>query len=229
MAPFSTTTHHVDNINIESVLLEFNQKTEEQIFFIQIGANDGLKQDAITELVKRFNWKGILVEPVPTYFERLQESFAGYEVSFENSAVTAHNGTQLIYRLAPSAADFPFWWEGLASLDKSIVLSHEAEIDNIEQHITQEPIQTIRFDTLLAKYDVSYIHVLHIDTEGHDYEIIRMIDFAKIRPEIIIYEYHHLTVRTYHQSIIYLKDNGYQVYQSDDSYDAIAIDATLLE
>lgn len=155
-------------------------------------------------------------------------SFTGCDVYFENSAVTTHNGTQLIYRLAPNIADYPDWWDGLASLDKNIVLSHKSDIENIEQYLVHETIQTISFATLLAKYDVTYLHILHIDTEGHDFEIIKLIDFSVIRPEIIIYEYQHLTVHTYFNSVTYLKDNGYVVYQSDDSYDTIAIDSALV-
>lgn len=72
MSSSSNTSRYVDNINIHSVLLDFNSKTEEQVFFIQIGANDGTKKDATTELIKQFNWKGILVEPVLDYFKKLQ-------------------------------------------------------------------------------------------------------------------------------------------------------------
>lgn len=228
MAAASKTSHYVENIDIQSVLIEFNSKTEEQIFFIQIGANDGTKDDAITKLIKRFGWKGVLVEPVLDYFMKLQVSFAGHDVYFENSAVTNHNGTQLIYRLAPTITDYPDWWDGLASLDKNIVLSHKEDIDNIENFLVPELIQTIKFNDLLLKYKVDYLHILHIDTEGHDYDIIKMVNFAEIRPEIIIYEYQHLTVRAYHQSIIFLKERGYVVYQSNNSYDLIAIESNLI-
>ncbi|HVT37239.1 MAG TPA: FkbM family methyltransferase, partial [Nevskiaceae bacterium] len=34
---------------------------------------------------------------------------------------------------------------------------------------------------------------LHTDTEGHDYEIIKLIDFGRFRPSLLVYEHHHLT------------------------------------
>ncbi len=35
------------------------------LHFIQIGANDGVTNDPIHDLVKSYHWKGVLVEPLP--------------------------------------------------------------------------------------------------------------------------------------------------------------------
>jgi hypothetical protein len=34
---------------------------------------------------------------------------------------------------------------------------------------------------------------LSIDTEGHDYEVIKQIDFRTLRPGIMLYEHRHLS------------------------------------
>ena len=44
-------------------------------FFVQIGANDGRIDDPIYKLISRYRLKGLLVEPVPDFFESLVETY----------------------------------------------------------------------------------------------------------------------------------------------------------
>ncbi|OLE96238.1 MAG: hypothetical protein AUG75_22840 [Cyanobacteria bacterium 13_1_20CM_4_61_6] len=48
-------------------------------------------------------------------------------------------------------------------------------------------------DTLLERSQASHVDLLLIDTEGHDWEILRSIDFARWRPRLVIYEHYHLS------------------------------------
>jgi hypothetical protein len=44
------------------------------------------------------------------------------------------------------------------------------------------------FAALLSKYNITYLDILVIDTEGYDFEILKMIDFATLMPAIIQFE-----------------------------------------
>ena len=205
------------------ILSAYIKQAEGQIFFIQIGANDGTKDDAIVKFVKENRWQGILVEPVKYLFDKLIITYAGYDLILENSAITNSNGLGQIFRLENNDLPLPLWFDGLASFDKNILLSHNLDITDIDSLIIEETVNTITWNSLIDKYKVNKINILHIDTEGYDWDIIKMIEFDKIQPEIIIYEYHHLTVYNCNKSIIYLKNNGYYVFRSSNSYDIIAI------
>lgn len=45
------------------------------IFFIQIGANDGISNDPLHKFITQFCWKGILLEPLPEVFTRLTTTY----------------------------------------------------------------------------------------------------------------------------------------------------------
>src|SRR5262245_37464793 len=44
------------------------------VFFLQVGANDGLMDDPIHFLVRKYGWCGVLLEPDPQLFKRLKEN-----------------------------------------------------------------------------------------------------------------------------------------------------------
>ena len=48
---------------------------KDDFFFIQVGANDGLMCDPIRQFIVKHSWGGILVEPVPDYFELLKKNY----------------------------------------------------------------------------------------------------------------------------------------------------------
>ena len=60
----------------------------EDLFFIEIGANDGKMHDFVFKRVNKQHWRGILVEPVGYYFERLKAHYAGNDhLILENAAI----------------------------------------------------------------------------------------------------------------------------------------------
>ena len=53
--------------------------------FVCIGANDGLKNDPIAGLAEKYGWRGIMVEPQPRNFARLEHNFCGNQrIDLEN-------------------------------------------------------------------------------------------------------------------------------------------------
>ena len=65
--------------------------------------------------------------------------------------------------------------------------------------------------TLLAETGLSQVDVLQIDTEGWDYEILKLVDFTKIKPAIINYEHAHLNPDDWDSAIDLLTRNGYHI------------------
>ena len=62
---------------------------QKHISFIQIGAADGLLHDPYREFILRKNLHGVLVEPLPAQFKRLQRNYRRKKgVSFANCAVS---------------------------------------------------------------------------------------------------------------------------------------------
>jgi hypothetical protein len=84
-------------------------------------------------------------------------------------------------------------------------------------HFKEEEIETITFDSLVE--GVNHIDLLHIDTEGYDYEIIKSIDFDKHQPSLILFEHAHL--KKVSEVHAYLSDMGYVCEQYE--LDTLAI------
>lgn len=73
----------------------------EDFFFIEIGAHDGLHFDPIYPWIKKHHWRGLLVEPQPRIFKRLQANYQDEpQLLFENAAIYARDGEVSLYMFA---------------------------------------------------------------------------------------------------------------------------------
>ncbi|UCC95692.1 MAG: FkbM family methyltransferase, partial [Candidatus Omnitrophota bacterium] len=179
-------------------------------FFIQIGSCDGVKRDLIHGHILKYNWSGILVEPVRYLFQRLIKNYHGEKnLIFENIAVSREGGYRDFYYLRETNDPMPSWYDEIGSFFKDNVLKHEFAIPNIEKYIVSEKVKTITFTDLIRKYKVKKIDLLHIDAEGYDYEILKLINFKDIKPGMILFEHRHLCDGDCKKSKSLLRENGY--------------------
>ncbi len=220
---------NVPKLSIPEVLTNyFEDLPDELIHVIVIGANEGDLKDFLTEHLNRKNLRGILVEPVSYMFKSLTNKFRkNKNLLFENAAIDAKNTTRVIYGLKKDE-DLPDWAKGLGSFNKKILTEHENQLTNLRKHVIKEKVNCITLKSLVEKHNFPKINILQIDTEGHDYEIIRSIDFVNLRPEIIIFEYLHLTTYQYYSALALLDSKNYFVRRNLDSFDVIAINKEIL-
>tara|TARA_B110000211_G_scaffold48269_1_gene52308 strand:+ start:736 stop:1383 length:648 start_codon:yes stop_codon:yes gene_type:complete len=174
---------------------------------IQIGAHIGnTTNDPIFSNVDN-NSHLILVEPVPYLFEQLKQNYNERNdigsVCFINKAVSNFIGEIELTIPSPQNdfSKFPYWASQLSSINKDHIKYHSYRLgDKIyclgDILITEQiMVETTTIDEIIKDYDVSEIELLHIDTEGHDYEILMAFSF-NIKPEKILYEHKHMTKPT---------------------------------
>lgn len=177
---------------LQSVLVELEQLDD--IFFIQVGANDGIVHDPLYHYVLRNHWKGILIEPVKYYFDCLKKNYATCsQLIFENIAISVRDEVRDFYRIREGLDFLPQWTKGLGSFNRDVLMKHRWVIPNMQQYIVQEQVECLSFATLLKRHAVKKFDLVMIDTEGYDYEIIKQIDFGCVHPRAIIYEHKHFT------------------------------------
>ena len=68
-------------------------------------------------------------------------------------------------------------------------------------------------DIITTNIDVTQLDYFQVDTEGFDYEVIKMIDFNVVKPRIIKYESVNLNKDDQKNIMIFLKENGYYIFQ----------------
>lgn len=202
------------------------------VHFIQIGSNDGQHNDPIYPYIKRPGWKGILVEPVPYLFEKLKINYREYrdKLSFENSAIANESGRLKFYRLqASDTPDLPEWYDQLGSFRKEVVLRHKGVVPYFDDLFIEDTVDAITFDELLKKHKVEHLNLVHIDTEGYDYEIIKTIPFDEIEIDLIMFEHRHLSNQEYKKAVKLLHSKGFEVHKSNEESDTTAIKKHILE
>ena len=163
--------------------------------FVQVGAHDGTQLDPLREEILRRRWTGVLVEPVPYVFARLQENYAGVDrVRFENAAVSDTDGTREFHFLRErTAADEVWhWYDALGSFRREVLLSHVKQVPDIADRVVSAPMPCLTFDTLCAKHGLDHVDLVQIDTEGFDYEVVKLIDLDRLAVRLVMYENLHL-------------------------------------
>lgn len=179
------------------ILAAFARSYPEAVF-VQIGANDGLKHDHLRAHILRRQWNGVLVEPVPYLFDRLAANYDGIErVTLERAAISERDGCLPFFHVLDVSAEqrgaLPEWYDGIGSFSLEAVLRHAHQIPDIEKYVVCSDVPTLSFETLYEKHGLARLDLLAIDTEGHDWEILRRIDFQAHRPRLLMYEHYHLT------------------------------------
>ncbi len=189
-------------------------------FFIQIGANDGMKFDPTYLYVRKYGWKGILVEPVDYVFTKLKENYRSIGgLVFENVAIGNKNGFKNFYMLKKSEKEnIPLWYDEIGSFSKSHVLKHRDRIKDIGERLIIAKIKVLTLKSLLEKHRISKIDFLQIDTEGYDQYILGQIPFDKLKPSMILYEDRHLSSGEKEKCQKLLTDKGYTLIRGLDCF-----------
>jgi FkbM family methyltransferase len=188
--------------------------------FVEIGANDGEFGSALRRFILRREWSGVLVEPSPRAYARLRENYRELDrIALENAAIAGHDGRTRLYELDPAAAGDPEWALALGSLDREHLVRQAPELT---AHVTSEEVESLTFRTLCERHGIDALDLLVIDTEGHDHEILRQVDFRTIRPRLVIYEHLHLSPSTRADCDRLLSDAGYE--QKREFFDTFCLD-----
>ena len=222
-----------DYRSIEAFVHEYSRRRRE-VYFVQVGANDGITWDPFHFFIERDGWKGIVIEPQRKVFEeRLRATYAGRPgIRLLNVAVDSVDGARPLYKYSFSTSR---WATGLASFDKNMLVANFTSAyirDNIrndrlsvstnpEEYLTSEMVQCVSFHTLLAMASSKPIDFLITDVEGHDIQILETFPLDRVRPNNIIFEQPAPLDNRFSDFISKLKSYDYDVYLT--SADAIAV------
>lgn len=172
------------------------QLGQQDAFLVQIGSNDGKTGDPFYELLqKNKHWKALLVEPIPYFFQQLQQHYPDAS-RFKLENVAINQGECLpFYWVDPLAQqqlpDLAYWAVQLGSFDKAHILKELGA--KIEPFILSQELEGITVQQLLDRNQVQSIDILHIDAEGYDWKILSQLDLNQYQPQFILFEYHHLS------------------------------------
>ena len=214
----------VKPFNVLELLIRDYLSRTNNFFFIQIGANDGISSDELNPIIFKYHLRGLLVEPVPCYFKKLKETYSKEsQLLFENCAVFEKDGFTKVYYFKPESP-IPEWCFGMASLNRRHLTKFE-DSEGYSRYIDEVQIPALTFSRLITKHNIGKVSLLHIDTEGYDYEVIKMVFGCGCFPDIIKYENQHLSSRDVYECKKLLDFNEYSFI--DYAIDTIAVKTDL--
>lgn len=213
---------------IAAVLHAFGRANPDA-FFVQVGAHDGTQLDPLRDQIRARRWSGIMVEPVPYVFERLQANYGAHpRIALENIAIADRDGTLPFHHLpeADAGDDTWRWYDALGSFRRDVLLSHERQIPDIADRVVTSEVPCLTFERLCAKHGVEVIDVVQIDTEGYDDVVLDGIDLVRHRPGVVLFERLHLDEATHRRCTDRLVAHGYEWIS--DPMDTLAVRADVL-
>lgn len=193
------------------------------VFFVEIGANDGVSFDPLHAYIVRHCWRGLLVEPLPDLFYQLTETYRQYTgLIFENVAIADIPGYRDMHRVSPeglSNGALPDWAKGIASFfnNRNALGGYRVPtlaFEQIRPYITIQKVPCDTLDNVLLKHNVTKIDVFQVDVEGYDYHVLKQLDFRRFQPSIIRIEWFNLPDDEKCLALELLRSHGYRIHLS---------------
>ncbi|PYI49688.1 MAG: hypothetical protein DMF10_00915, partial [Verrucomicrobia bacterium] len=150
---------------------------------LQIGAFDGHACDPLLEILQDENVSAILMEPQKIPYERLVERYAtNPRISLINAAVAERDGVVKLY--VPDSSASPM---------ASLIAQHHRRFGSGAKEVRELEVPSVSVSSLVKLFDGERLHLLQVDTEGMDYQILKWFFDAGVEPDVLNFESLHLS------------------------------------
>lgn len=153
-------------------------------YFIEAGANDGVRQSNTHYLEKRRSWNGLLVEPVPRLAKKCAKNRKRSVIAQVVLVSPEQSGTEikiidldLMTLVADQSA-------GLIDTNSHVQLAEEV------QGITAAEIvvRGVTLSELLEEQGNPHVTLFSLDVEGFEVDVLKGLDLARHKPDFILIE-----------------------------------------
>jgi FkbM family methyltransferase len=153
-------------------------------FFIEAGANDGVKFSN-TLFFERFrNWRGLLIEPIPELAAKCRESRPNCIV--ESCALVAADSP---------LREVPMRYCNMMSIVKGAMQSEERDAEHIRRGCELQKVESYELTVparplsdILDAHGIAKVDFFSLDVEGYELEALKGLDFARHAPRFLLVE-----------------------------------------
>ena len=204
---------------------------EETLNIVQVGANDGSHSDPIHRFLMSHPHRTavLLIEPQPDIITYLQASYADHPRAVIFNGAIGSSDQLVLYRIRPELWDSfrvsylkgaPAYCapSGLTSANRAQVVAaadrHLQGKTAAEDAVEELRVPCRQLKPLLDERGFpATIHLLQVDAEGADDEVLYACNIDTLRPAIINFESKHLDAARKAALESYLSGHGYTLYQ----------------
>jgi FkbM family methyltransferase len=185
--------------NQEDVVLYRLTRFVERGTYVDVGAAHPVIHN-VTYALYLAGWRGINVEPMATEAEMLR-SVRPEDITFQ-VAVGAAAGSVVIHT-GPSEN------RGASTARTDLAAKYRSQ----GQIFSTETVEMVRLETLLDSLGTADIHILKIDVEGLEREVLEGVNFSRTRPWVLVVESTrpNTTEDSSHEWEALITDSGYVV------------------
>lgn len=173
--------------------------------FVDIGAHDGIDLSNTYFFEKELDWTGLCLEPNPEVFKQLTNNRSC--VCICGCASSEHNVMKQFMKISGPL-------EMLSGLVDKFDVEHKSRIERQlkEYGGSYEVIDVncYNLNQILEEAGIDHIHLLSLDTEGGEYEILQNFDFSKCQVDVITVEDNYRI----HPFVDLLKSRGFKLVQA---------------
>jgi FkbM family methyltransferase len=164
-------------------------------FYVEFGALDGVV-DSQTFLLEQMGWTGILSEPNPEMFKKLEQNRKAFSTEL---CVWSQSDEEIKFTIISKA--------GLSTISR--FTNHDRFAEERSFDSKEISVRTISLNDLLDKFNApKVITYLSIDTEGSEFEILSKFDFTKYKVLFLTCE--HNNTKNRDEILTLMKRNGYK-------------------
>lgn len=178
-------------------------------FFIEAGANDGIRQSNTYYLEKRRSWSGLLVEPVPRLALKCEKNRSRSTVAQVALVPPELSGSSIRILDLDLMTLVAEQESGLLDTAKHIKLAEDV------QGITAAEISVpgITLSELLDTHGNPKITLFSLDVEGYEVDVLRGLDLTRHKPEFILVETRRL------EKVLEVLENQYEMIAALSHHD----------
>jgi FkbM family methyltransferase len=191
-----TSYSHVDNKGVpldQKLDKLFGQKRNG--FFIELGANDGIKQSNTAFLEFYRDWKGVLIEPSHNAFEQCKENRP-------NSS--CYNVACVSSTFEGNFIEGDFNGNLMSSVDGKRLSSSN-----------KIAVEATTLEKILNSINANKIDLLSLDTEGYELPILEGLNLDRYRPSYLLIEIYN---KDYDSLVSFLNSKKYKLIENFSNY-----------
>lgn len=183
-------------------------------FYVEIGANDGITQSNTFFFERKYNWKGILIEPSPNNYLLCNQYRGKKNKIYCNACVGFDYNDKYVDMV----------YGNLMTIAKSLKLSLDSESEHLEtakdylkahEGIFQfGAVATTMTDILDRSNAPNLMDFLSLDVEGAEIEVLKGLDFSTYNFKYMLIEHNN-----FEELSNFLNENGYEFIEKMSYHD----------